>query len=175
MNQPRPNRPELVYAPYYETYIALVPQPDILPALQSQLDEFVSLGQQIPEIEAGVRHPPYTWTARQVIGHLIDTERIFGYRALRFARGDATPLPGFEQEPYVATGDFDRRTVLDLCAEFEALRRSHIHFFENLSDDAWARRGVASENEVNVRALAYMMVGHVRHHGSIVKKRLGLR
>jgi hypothetical protein len=104
---------------------------------------------------------------------MADTERIFGYRALRFARGDATPLPGFEENDYMRTAEFDHRTLRDLLGEFEHVRRSHMHLFGGLSAAAWSRIGQASGNTMSVRALAYTMVGHARHHTAILKQRLG--
>jgi hypothetical protein len=166
-------RPEATeYAPYYGKYMQLVPEADILEALRSEIARSVAFLREIPEGEAGRCHPPYTWTIRQVIGHLIDAERIFGYRALRFARGDATPLPGFDENVYGVTGEFDRLPIADLAAEYEAVRRSHVLLFGHLPEAAWTRRGVANEAEFSVRALAWILVGHERHHLTIVRRRL---
>jgi hypothetical protein len=169
---PRPDASEC--GDYYRAYVALAPEEEIVPALRSQLVEEFALLRSAPEAEFPRRHPPYTWSIKQVIGHLIDAERIFGYRALRFARGDTAPLPGFEEKPYVEHGEFDRRPPADLLAELETVRQSHLFLFENLTDQAWERRGVASGQVVSVRALAYIMVGHVRHHLAIVRRRLSL-
>jgi hypothetical protein len=168
----RPDTTE--YADFYRGYVSLAPEVEILPTLRTQLTDEFALLKNAPEAEFSRRHPPYTWTIKQVLGHLIDAERIFGCRALRFARGDAAPLPGFDENPYVELGKFDQRSPADLLAEIETVRRSHLFLFENLTDDAWDRRGIASGNEVSVRALAYIMVGHVRHHLAIVRKRLSL-
>jgi hypothetical protein len=169
---PRPDTSE--YADYYGRYVALATEDEILPVLRAQLvHEFAPL-KAVPEAEFSRRHPPYTWSIKQVIGHLVDAERIFGYRALRFARGDTSPLPGFDENPYVEHGEFDRRSPADLLDEFEIVRHSHLFLFASLTADAWNRRGIASGNEVSVRALAYIMVGHVRHHLAIVRKRLSL-
>ncbi len=169
---PRPDTSE--YADPYRAYVALAREEDIVPAMRSQLVDEFALLKTAPEDEFSRRHPPYTWSIKQVVGHLIDAERIFGCRALRFARGDATPVPGFDENPYVELGEFDRRSPADLLAELDTVRYSHLFLFENLSDEAWKRRGVASGHEVTVRALAYIMVGHVRHHLAIVRKRLSL-
>jgi hypothetical protein len=169
---PQPDGSE--YADFYRGYVSLVPEDEILPALRAQLVHELAPLQTVPEAEFSSRHAPYTWTIKQVVGHLIDAERIFGCRALRFARGDASPLPGFDENPYVEHGDFDRRSPADLLAEFEIVRHSHLFLFANLTADAWNRRGIASGHEVSVRALAYIMVGHVRHHLAIVRKRLSL-
>jgi hypothetical protein len=160
------------YAEYYERYISLVPEGDILIILSTQLDETTSLLGKVTETEGNTRHPPYTWSVKEVVGHLIDAERIFGGRAFRFARGDATPLPSFDENAYAREGHFDARLVIDLAEEFETVRRLNLYLFKHLSADHWLRTGVASDNTVSVRALAYIMAGHVRHHAAILRKRL---
>ena len=160
------------YAPYYETYIRLVPEADVLPVLEAQVEETLALLRNVPEAVANTRHPPYTWSVKEVIGHLTDAERVFGYRALRIARGDPTPLPGFDENAYVRAASFDARPLPALLAEFEAVRRSHLHLFRSLDDAAWRRDGVANDNRVSVRALAWILAGHVRHHLAILRKRL---
>ena len=160
------------YAPYYGKYVALVPDTDVLAAMRSQLEQTLALLRDVPEAEANKRHPPYTWSVKEVVGHLTDSERVFGYRALRFARGDATPLPGFDENAYARMAEFDRCSLSGLVAEFEAVRRSHLSLFRHLPEAAWERRGVANNTTLSVRALAYVIVGHVRHHGVILRKRL---
>jgi hypothetical protein len=160
------------YAPYFEKYIALVPEDDILAVLEGQLAETLALLRPVPEEEGSHRHPPFTWSIKEVVGHLTDTERIFGYRALRFARGDATPLPGFDENAYVRAAEFDRVPLRQLVGEFEALRRSHLGLFRSLPEAAWARAGRANDNEVSVRAVAYIIAGHTRHHAAILRRRL---
>ncbi|MBO0699023.1 MAG: DinB family protein [Zavarzinella sp.] len=161
------------YAPYYAKYIDLVPEEDVLGALEAQLAETLAVLRPAPESQGNVRHPPYTWTVKEVVGHLTDTERVMGYRALRFARADATPLPGFDEEKYAPAGEFDRIPLRDLVAEFEAVRRSHLYLFRHLPAAAWDRGGKANDNPVTVRALAYIIAGHGRHHSAILRKRLG--
>ena len=161
------------YAPYYQKYMSLVPDDDIVAALEAQLGELLTLLRPVAEAQAVVLHPPYTWTVKEVVGHLNDTERVFGYRALRFARGDRTPLPGFEENDYAREGQFNRIPLASLLSEFEGLRRSHVWLFRSLPEAAWTRGGEANANPVTVRALAYIMVGHVRHHTAILRKRLG--
>ena len=167
---PRPAPTE--YAPYYAKYLALVPEDDVLPALEAQLGETLAVMRAAPESQGGVRHPPYTWTVKEVVGHLTDTERVMGYRALRFARGDTTPLPGFDEEAYAPAGQFDRLSLAALTAEHEAVRRSHLYLFRHLPGAAWDRGGKANDAPVTVRALAYIMAGHGRHHTAILRKRL---
>ena len=161
------------FAPFYAKYMDLVPEDDIQAVLSKQLDEFLALTRPVSEATGNMRHPPYTWSVKQVVGHLADSERVFGYRALRFARGDTTPLPGFEENDYARTAESDRVRLADLVSEFEATRRSHLWLFRNLPAEAWDRAGTANGSRVTVRALAFIMAGHVRHHGVILKKRLG--
>jgi hypothetical protein len=153
-------------------YIDLVPEGDIVVVLEKQLAEFVGLLGGITEQQANTVHPPYTWTVKQVIGHLIDCERIFGCRALRFARNDFQPLPGFDEVPYAENANFGVYPIGELVAEFEHLRRSHISFFRYLEDKAWGRSGSANNSMISVRALAYVIAGHMRHHLAILRKRL---
>jgi hypothetical protein len=162
------------YAPTHKGYISHVPEEDILQAMRSELPHPLSFLADVPESEASVCHPPYTWTIKQVVGHLIDCERVFGYRALRFARGDSTPLPGFDENTYAKTAHHDRIPLADLLAEFAALRRSHVAFFAHLPEEAWQRRGTANNAAVSVRAVAYILVGHERHHAAILRKRVSM-
>jgi hypothetical protein len=167
-------RPETTeYAPHYGTYVSLVPEDDILAAMRSELARTLTFLSGVAEQEASVCHPPYTWTIKQVVGHLIDCERIFGYRALRFARADSAPLPGFDENHYAQVAESDRRPLATLAAELDAVRKSHLCLFENLPAQAWTQRGIANDNEMSVRAIAYAIVGHERHHMSILRQRLG--
>ena len=168
MSRPGPTE----YAPYYEKYLALVPEDDILVALEGELGATLALLRSVPTAEADVRHPPYTWTIKEVVGHLTDCERVFGYRALRIARGDPTPLAGFDENAYARAADADRHPLAELAEEFEVVRRSHIWLFRHLAEECWTRTGVANETGVSVRALAYILVGHERHHTAIVRRRL---
>jgi hypothetical protein len=166
----RPDSTE--YARDYAKYIALVPEEDIVHAMKSEGANTLGFLAGIPESAVCVAHPPYTWSIRQVVGHLCDCERVFGYRALRFARGDATPLPGFDENIYAEAAQHNKVPLASLVSELENLRRSHIAFFEQLPDEAWLRRGTANNAEVSVRALAYILIGHERHHAGIIRKRL---
>lgn len=159
------------YAPYYEKYTALVPEGDVVETLGRQLDETLALLAQIPETQADSRYAPGKWSVKELVGHLIDAERIFAYRALRIARGDQTPLPGFEQDDYIETANFGARTLAELAEEFDIVRRSTLRLFVYLDDAAWLRRGTASDAEVSVRALAYMIAGHETHHMNILRER----
>ena len=172
MSAPAPARPEAnEYAPYYEKYVSLVPDADVVKTLERQGAETLALLRGLDEERGGHRYEPGKWSVKQLVGHVNDGERLFAYRALAFARGDTQPLPGMEQEEWMAGADFDARTLTDLLDEFEAVRASTLHLLRHLSPEAWARRGVASDNEVTVRALAYIIAGHEAHHVGILKER----
>lgn len=159
------------YAPYYEKYISLVKANDILGALETQRVQTVQLFAARSERDGNFRYAPDKWTVKEVLGHVNDTERIFAYRALRIARGDQTPLPGYEQDDYVRSGGFGDRTLAALTEEFTHVRNASIALFRSLPKDAWMRRGTANKNEVTVRALAFIVAGHELHHRLILEER----
>jgi hypothetical protein len=149
-----------------------VPESDLLTALSLQLEEPLSVFRDVSEAVAETHHPPYTWSLKDVLGHLIDTERVMAYRALRFARGDATELPGFEQDDYVRSARSDERPLAELVEEFALVRGSSVMLFRGFDGAAWSCSGVANGNRISVRALGAVLIGHVRHHLAIVKRRL---
>lgn len=161
------------YAPYYGRYVQLVGG-DVLAALESQSRSTAALLAATNEAKGGFRYAEGKWSVKEVIGHLADAERIFACRALRFARADRTPLPGFEENDYVPAGRFDRRTLADLAAEFAAVRLATSTFARSLDDEALARRGVASDNPVSVRGLLAIIAGHELHHLKLLRERYGL-
>ena len=164
--------PELTeYAPFYQTYVSLVPKSDILATLSRQKDQTLLLLSNIPESREQFRYAPGKWSVRELAGHMIDAERVFSYRALRISRNDKTPLPGFEQEPYIQFGNYDACPLPELAEEFSLVRQATIALFKHLGEEAWLRRGVASNAEVSVRALAYIIAGHELHHMQILKSR----
>ncbi len=169
MTPARPDRTEA--ADYYFHYIDQVADGDIVRTLASQRDETVAYLERLPEERAGYRYAADKWTLRSVVGHLNDTERLFTARAFWFARGFETPLPSFDQNVAITTGGFDSRTWRSLVDEFAAVRAGTIAFFASLPQDAWDRRGIASGNPFTVRALAYLIAGHVTHHMRIVGER----
>ncbi|MDT5158881.1 MAG: hypothetical protein QOC61_1044 [Acidobacteriota bacterium] len=172
MSATAPAKPEAnEYAPYYEKYVSLVPATDVIETLERQARETLALLRAIPEERGGHAYEPGKWSIKQVVGHIVDGERVFVYRALRFARGDRTPLPGFEQDDYVAGADFDSRSLASLLDEFEAVRGATLSLFRSLDSESWRRAGVASDNEVSVRALAYITAGHEAHHIRILRER----
>ena len=159
------------YAPYYGKYISLVQQDDILSALEQQRRDTVLLLSCRTEQEGNFSYAPGKWTAKEVIGHICDSERIFAYRALRFARADQTPLAGFEQDDYVRNGFFARASMSDVTEDFIAVRRATVSLLRSLDEPAWLRRGVANSSEVSVRALAYIIAGHELHHRRILEEK----
>lgn len=164
--------PELTeYPPYFGRYISLVPGHNLTSTLETQLDESLATLRPISEEKSLHRYEPGKWSVKEVLGHLIDGERIFTYRALRFARNDQTPLSGFDQDPYVAEAHFDSRPWNDLIAEFEHVRRSTILFFRALTPEAMLRSGTSNQAVISVRALGYVIAGHEIHHMRILRER----
>lgn len=167
LNRPDPSE----YAPYYERYIGLVPAEPIVGLLESQGRDTVAFLRTIPEAKGNDRYAPGKWSINEVVGHLTDAERVFSYRALRFARNDASALAGFEQDDYVRDGGFESRTLRHLTDEFEAVRRATVLLFESIDEKASLRKGTASGNPVSVRAIAHIIAGHERHHAAILNER----
>jgi hypothetical protein len=159
------------YAPYYDRYISQVKGEDILGTLDQQRRETMLLLSGRDEEDGDFRYAPGKWNAKEVLGHVCDAERIFAYRALRIARGDETPLPGFEQDDYVRNSPFANRPLADLVEDFIAVRRATLSLMRNFDEAAWGRRGMASDNPVTVRALAYIIAGHEVHHRRILKEK----
>lgn len=167
--RPKPDEHSMEVA----NYISLVPDGRLYETLELQADLVKQLVGGLNDDAALVRHPPYTWNVKQVVGHLIDCERIFGYRTLRLARNDATPLPGFDENAYMLQQDFDRCQIANLLEEFLSLRKSHILMLRQFSGDAWDRRGTVNGNSMSTRAAAYVLAGHAEHHLRILRARLG--
>jgi uncharacterized damage-inducible protein DinB len=159
------------YAPYYERYISLIVENDILATLDRQRREMVLLLSGLNEEQGNFRYAPEKWSAKQVLGHVCDTERIFAYRALRIARGDVTPMEGFEQDDYVKNGPFARHVIAEVIEDYIAVRRATISLLRSLEEAAWSRRGIANKNEVTVRAIAYTIAGHEVHHRRILEEK----
>lgn len=159
------------HAEYYGGYVEQVPDVDIVEYLTAQIDSFTDLMGTVDQDRGRFRYDVGKWSINELIGHLIDTERVFAVRALAFARKDKTPWPGMEQDDYVAEGDFDSRTLADLCDEFVQHRKSLVAFFSPLDEETMQRRGVASDCEFTVRAIAYIVAGHFNHHLDVLKER----
>jgi hypothetical protein len=164
---PQPNE----YAPYYGRYIALIAGNDVLTALETQAVETAAFLTARGEADGDLRYSPDKWSVKQLLGHVNDTERVFAYRALRIARADQTPIEGFEQDDYVRNGSFAHCRLADLVEDFGRVRQATLSLFRNLDAAAWARRGVANNSEVSVRAIAYIIAGHELHHRRILQEK----
>jgi DinB superfamily len=165
----RPDKSE--YDPYYQKYVALVPETEIIGPLEAQLGELQSLVEGISEERGTFAYEDGKWTIKEVFSHLIDAERIFSYRAFRIARGDKTPVEGFEQDGYIENSHANRRSFGDLLGELMQIRQANLAFFKNLDAPDWVRTGTANNVEISVRSLAWIMAGHIRHHIDILKSR----
>jgi len=166
------NRPtETEYAPYFQSYIDQVSESDILPVLRSQMDELDVLLERVEPHQETFRYAPGKWSIREIVGHLIDSERVFGYRAFCIARGEQQNLSGFEQDDYMLTSHYDKIELEDLLSELRLIRLGNIAMFRTLDEESWSRVGTANENQVTVRAIAFIMAGHVRHHMSVLRER----
>jgi uncharacterized protein (TIGR03083 family) len=161
--------------PHFAGYIGKVPESDPVAVLATQIDVTAPLLRGLSETDALKRYAPGKWSVKEIVGHLADTERIMAYRALRIARGDETPLPGFDENAYVPPAKFDARPLADLIADLRTVRAASLVLFKSLDADAWHRRGTASGKPISVRALGYMIPGHERHHVEVLKTRYGLR
>lgn len=164
----RPDASE--HIPYYAKYINLVPNGNILTILEGQIQDTTALLKTISEEKSLKRYAPDKWSIKEVVGHLSDNERIFTYRALRFARNDKNALPGYESDDYITYGDFDKRDWQGLIKEFETVRGATVALFKSLDETAWTRQGVANNDSISVRALAYITAGHELHHVKLIKE-----
>ncbi len=170
--QQRPSKQE--YFEYYGTYVDKVPDGDILELATAQCDELRKVLGSLKESEAMVLHAPYTWTIKQVVGHLIDAERIFADRLHRFAAGDQQAQPGMDQDKYVAEQDFQTPKLQSLVDELTLCREANLLLIRRLMPGAWDYRGLASGYSFSVRALAWILVGHINHHLDILRRRIGM-
>jgi uncharacterized damage-inducible protein DinB len=159
------------YASFYGSYIARVADDDIVAVLENQMQSTRAFLETISDEQGDKAYAPGKWSVKELIGHVIDSERVFAYRALRFARNDQTALPGFDQETFTANANFANRLLSDVVQEFEAVRRATVLLFKHLSPDAWHRRGSANGNEITVLALAFVIAGHELHHMDVLKTR----
>jgi hypothetical protein len=160
------------YHPGFEKYIARVKDAgDVVEFLKRQLEDTESLLRQVDPSRQTHRYAPGKWSVKEVVGHLTDAERIFSYRLLRFARADETALPGFDENTYVEAANFDDIAWSELVDEFAAVRRATILLLNHLPAVAWTRAGVSNGNSISVRALAFIMAGHVDHHVAILRER----
>ncbi|MCL5030327.1 MAG: DinB family protein [Bacteroidetes bacterium] len=167
MNRPKPGD----YTPYYDNYISKVEGNNVLKVLEEQLNNTFKFFNSIPESKGSFSYAEGKWTIKEVIGHIIDTERVFAYRALCIARGEKKHLPGFEQDDYIKEGGFNERKISDLAEEFRKVREANLALFKSFDETAINRRGVASEKEITVNAILFIIAGHENHHAGILKSR----
>ena len=165
-------RPDASSMPqFYSRYVEAVPDGDILETLQRQGAETQAFLGALDAAQASHRYAPGKWTVKQIVGHLADGERVFAYRALSFARRDATELPGFEEDDWAAANSCEQRPLQAVLAELAAVRQATLALFRGLEDEAWDRQGTANGRRISVRALAWMMAGHELHHLRVLRER----
>ncbi|WP_342542945.1 DinB family protein [Paenisporosarcina sp. FSL H8-0542] len=159
------------YPAYYENYIGLVPDGELTDILNTQIQDMITLFSSVDETQANYRYAENKWTLKEVIGHIADTERIMSYRLLRIARGDQTPLSGYDDEQYVREASIHSRSLSDLLEELVAVRYSTVSLIKGLNENTWPRKGIANNGEITVRALANIIAGHELHHVKIIKEK----
>jgi len=159
------------YAEYYFQYINVLGEVTLLEELEISLHEFIRFVQNIPMDKFDYRYSEGKWTIKEIIQHVIDTERIFAYRALRISRNDTTPLPGFNENEYIDNTDANQRGIQDLLTEFSAVRHSNIYLFKSFSNEQLERMGIASNAGVSVRAIGFILIGHQKHHQKVFEER----
>lgn len=159
------------YSKFNATYIQALENVELFEELEISLHDFIRFVQNIPLDKFDYSYAAGKWTIKEIIQHIIDTERIFAYRALRISRNDKTPLPGFEENSYVENTNAKARSIQDLLTEFSAVRHSNLLMFKSFSEEQMARIGIASENEISVRAIGFILLGHLKHHQNVFKER----
>jgi len=168
--KPQPNE----YAPYFERYIGLVSEDDIVAAMERQTQETAAVLASIGEEKSAFRYAPEKWSIKQVVGHVTDAERVFSYRLLCIARGESQSLPGFDENDYMRGSNFDDLPFAEIVDGLAAVRRATLSLLRGLSDEAWTRIGVANQNKTSARAIAYTLLGHERHHLRVLRERYGV-
>jgi hypothetical protein len=159
------------YAPYYETYISRVDTDNLIEALEKGEADVLTLFKNLPQEKLDYRYAEGKWSIKELIVHLMDVERIFTYRALRFSRNDQTPLAGFDDEPYIAESNASERSLQSLLDEYQALRKATIEFFRNITPEMSLRKGIANGREISVRAVGFIIPGHEGHHLGVIRER----
>ncbi len=160
------------YSPFYETYVSKVPPGgDLVELLARQRQETNALMAGLSDAQAAHRYAPDKWTVREIIGHLIDAERVFTYRLLCIARGETASLPGFDENAYAAVSNCEARPMPRVAAEYDLVRGATLALLEGLTDEALARRGLANGHPITARALGFVVAGHERHHLGVLRER----
>lgn len=166
--------PSTEYSLGFSHYVSLVPEDEVLPAMREQAAEWRTRLAALTEERSRYRYADGKWSVREMVGHIIDCERIFAYRALCLARGEQQALPGFEQDDYALVAGHDGVPLADLAIEFADLRASHLRMFEHFTDEAWTRVGIVNGHPTSARAMAYVLVGHARHHARVLAEKYGM-
>lgn len=159
------------YSKFNATYIQALENVELFEELEISLHDFIRFVQNIPLDKFDYSYAAGKWTIKEIIQHIIDTERIFAYRALRISRNDKTPLPGFEENSYVENTSAKARSIQDLLTEFSAVRHSNLLMFKSFSDEQLRRVGIASDHEISVRAIGFILLGHLKHHQKVFAER----
>lgn len=162
------------YGEFYQNYINLVDSPNVIQSLIQQGQQVYTIIQKLTQEEASYRYAENKWSVQEVIGHLVDTERIMAYRALCISRGEQKSLPGYDQDDYVREADFDHRSLQNLSTEYDALRNANISMFSSFNKEQIQRKGTANNTTVSVRALAYIIAGHEKHHLNVLEEKYGI-
>lgn len=166
-NHPQPDE----YGEFYKDYIELVDSPNVIESLIQQGQQVFSLIQTLSDEEAAFRYAENKWSVQEVLGHLIDTERIMAYRALCISRGEKKSLPGYDQDEYVNEANFSSRSLQNMSTEYDALRNANISMFSGFNEEQIKRKGTANQTKVSVRGLAYIIAGHEKHHLNILEEK----
>jgi DinB superfamily len=169
---PRPEPTE--YAAIYSAYVDLVPEEDILAVLARQSEILRRVADSVTEAKETYRYAPEKWSVRELVGHLGDIERVFGFRAFCFSRGETAPLPGFDERLYIVHSGYADRSLESLAGDFVGLREANLHVLRGLDAAGWERTGIANSHPISVRALAFAMAGHFRHHLAVLRERYGI-
>ena len=159
------------YSQFNATYIKAIDNVELIEELEISLHDFIKFVQNIPMDKFDYRYAAGKWTIKDIIQHIIDADRFFGYRALRISRNDTTPLPGFEENDYVENTDANGRSIQELLTEFSAIRHSNLLLFKSFSSAQLTRMGIASNHPISVRAIGFLMIGHLKHHQKVFEER----
>jgi hypothetical protein len=162
------------YAPYYRKYVSLVPDDDLIGELKKQIVDLRQMVAAVPSEREHYRYGPDKWSIREVVGHVIDGERVFGYRVLALSRGEAAPLPSFNENQFVELSTYGKQPLSELLAEFLLVRQANLIVLDRLTDDDLKRTGTVSGNPVSVRGVGYILAGHARHHMKILHASYGV-
>ncbi len=168
--RPSPNE----YDSFFSGYVALVTEHNVIDVLEKQTAEYRKIAMQVPAEREQFRYAPEKWSVREVFGHMIDCERVFGYRAFCISRGDMASFPGFDESVYVGNSRYNDTRLADLARSFETVRLGNLTFLKSLGDSDWERKGTANNWPISVRGLAFIMAGHPRHHFKILRERYGI-